>query len=214
MTLLACLGCCASAAAAEGGATLEGVVTRVIDGDSLRLRVDGEERAIRLSEIDAPELDQPHGPDAMRALHERALGRNARAIVVDTDRYGRTVADVWIDGAQINHEMVRLGHAWAYTRYAKSLEIIELEDAARRAGRGLWQLDPAERTAPWEWRRQSRRTTDEPSEAVEAEPVVCGLKTRCAQMQSCEEARRYLTKCDQASLDGDRDGIPCESLCR
>ena len=41
----------------------------------------------------------------------------------------------------------------------------------------------------------------------------CGSKRYCTQMQSCEEARFYLSKCGLDKLDKDKDGIPCESLC-
>lgn len=42
----------------------------------------------------------------------------------------------------------------------------------------------------------------------------CGGKTKCAQMDSCEEAYYYLRKCGLTRLDGDGDGVPCESICR
>lgn len=42
----------------------------------------------------------------------------------------------------------------------------------------------------------------------------CGLKTRCREMGSCDEARFYLTQCGVKSLDGDGDGVPCASLCK
>ena len=42
---------------------------------------------------------------------------------------------------------------------------------------------------------------------------VCGSKRRCTEMQSCEEAQFYLTRCGVRSLDRDRDGVPCEVLC-
>lgn len=42
----------------------------------------------------------------------------------------------------------------------------------------------------------------------------CENLKSCAQMKSCEEARRYLQACPNAPMDGDRDGIPCEDhLC-
>lgn len=50
-------------------------------------------------------------------------------------------------------------------------------------------------------------------EATSEAAWVCGSKRRCTEMQSCEEARFYLTKCGVRSLDRDRDGVPCESLC-
>lgn len=42
----------------------------------------------------------------------------------------------------------------------------------------------------------------------------CGSKTVCSQMESCEEARFFLNTCDLGRLDGDGDGVPCESVCR
>jgi hypothetical protein len=41
----------------------------------------------------------------------------------------------------------------------------------------------------------------------------CGEKSTCGQMASCEEAMFYLRQCGLRRLDGDRDGVPCESLC-
>jgi hypothetical protein len=42
----------------------------------------------------------------------------------------------------------------------------------------------------------------------------CGTKTKCGQMTSCEEAKFYLNQCGIGSLDGNKDGVPCEKLCR
>lgn len=39
----------------------------------------------------------------------------------------------------------------------------------------------------------------------------CEGKTRCSQMRSCEEATFYLQNCPGTKMDGDEDGVPCES---
>lgn len=39
----------------------------------------------------------------------------------------------------------------------------------------------------------------------------CEGKTRCSQMSSCDEATFYLQNCPGTEMDGDRDGVPCES---
>lgn len=39
----------------------------------------------------------------------------------------------------------------------------------------------------------------------------CEGKTHCSEMRSCEEAEFYLRNCPNTEMDGDRDGIPCES---
>ena len=45
--------------------------------------------------------------------------------------------------------------------------------------------------------------------------VECGKKQYCSQMDSCEEAKAYPKQCPNRShLDGDKDGIPCEKICR
>jgi hypothetical protein len=42
----------------------------------------------------------------------------------------------------------------------------------------------------------------------------CGSKRYCSQMTSCKEAKYYLNVCGLKKLDRDRDGIPCEKLCK
>lgn len=42
----------------------------------------------------------------------------------------------------------------------------------------------------------------------------CGAKRYCNEMSSCKEALHYLRDCGLSRLDGDGDGVPCESLCR
>lgn len=39
-------------------------------------------------------------------------------------------------------------------------------------------------------------------------------RVTCAMMDSCADAIFHLTQCGQTQLDRDRDGVPCESICR
>ena len=196
--------------AAPGPSPLEGRVVGITDGDTLTLLVGGEPVRIRLAQIDAPEKRQPYGDAAKQALSALAFGKPARVEVVDRDRYGRTVGEVFVDGVDVNQEMVRRGHAWAYTRYSHSVEIVALEDEARAAGRGLWALPGDRREAPWLWRREARTPA---APVTHAAPLACGERRTCDQMTRCEEARFYLEQCGLRALDGDGDGVPCEALC-
>lgn len=196
------------ACAASSPALLEGRVVSISDGDTLTLLVDERPVKIRLAQIDAPELRQPHGRHAKAALSDYAFGRTARVEVVDVDDYGRSVGEVYVDDVHVNFELVRQGHAWAYTRYARGVEIIDLENEARAAQRGLWRLPEEQRDPPWVWRHRGSRTRAQPDDPR------CGAKRACREMTSCAEARLYLTQCGLDTLDGDGDGIPCESLCR
>jgi endonuclease YncB( thermonuclease family) len=208
----------ASFAADDDAATvLEGEVVRISDGDSLTLLVAGRPTRVRLAQIDAPERRQPYGQQAKAELSRLAFGRQARAVVVDIDDYGRTVAEVFVDGVHLNQALVRSGHAWAYTRYARSTAIIDIENEARTAQRGLWQLPEAERDPPWEWRHRKREGRRRPTPRANPNDspasFECGAKRTCSEMQSCAEALFYLKDCGLSRLDADGDGIPCESRC-
>lgn len=79
--------------------TRYGTVERVVDGDTIVFNVgDAKNERVRLADIDTPELDQPWGEEAKAALKVWAENRKAEIRIVDTDRYGRLVATLWIDG--------------------------------------------------------------------------------------------------------------------
>jgi endonuclease YncB( thermonuclease family) len=210
-TVLLLPGCPAGSEPAPASATepqvLNGRVVGITDGDTLTLLVGRRQVRVRLAQIDAPESDQPYGKKAKAALSALAFGKQARVEVVDIDRYGRTVGEIFVDGIDINREMVRAGHAWAYTKYSHTTEIIELEASARAAKQGLWTLPENQREPPWLWRHARRPPRPKPG------PRACGTRTYCSEMANCEEARFYFEQCGVDSLDGDGDGIPCESLC-
>lgn len=126
-------------------------VDRVTDGDTIVLM---DRRRIRLHGIDAPEQDQPYGSVATAAL-KYMVGRSVYLVATDTDRYGRTVAQLYHskEGYDINASMVCAGYAWWYERYAPDNRLLEgCENEAREAPKGLWEdKDPM---PPWVWRRR------------------------------------------------------------
>jgi endonuclease YncB( thermonuclease family) len=222
-TALAVLALATAAAAAPKG-VLEGRVVGVRDGDDIVLLVGKTEQRIRLANIDAPERGQPWGERAKQALSQRVFGKDVRVNEVTTDRYGRTVGEVYADDVCVNCELVRDGHAWVYRRYNQDPVLPKLEDEARAARRGLWSLPEAQRVPPWEWRHGGSEggeprgiaPTPAPATAPATGTAVftCGTKTYCREMRSCDEARFFLSQCGLTRLDGDGDGVPCEKLCR
>ena len=206
---------------ATAAADLTGKVVGVHDGDTLTLLVAGnQQRKVRLGEIDTPELAQPYGSKAKQALSDLVFGREARVVVQDIDRYGRTVGRVYVGAVDVNAELVKQGAAWVYRQYLRDQSLLPLEAQAQAAKAGLWALQPDQRLPPWDWRRQekSAKTSGNveppPSAAVPAAAFSCGSKRTCSQMETCDEAKFYLTTCGVRSLDGDGDGQPCEKLCR
>jgi micrococcal nuclease len=108
--------------------------------------------------IDCPETGQGFGSRAKFFTSELVFGKVVTVIPHDTDRYGRTVADVVLaDGRVLNYELLKAGLAWWYRQYARNIgTLAQLEAEAREAKRGLWsQPNPV---PPWEWRRAKRET--------------------------------------------------------
>lgn len=191
-------------------------VIAVLDGDTVLIAQSGKRPSkVRLAEIDAPEKAQPFGMKSRQALVDQVLKREVRVETVATDKFGRLVAQLQIDGRSINQQQVRSGMAWEYSYFHRDKRYIALQQEAQQARRGLWsQPEP---TPPWEWRKAHSDTGQgvqrkAPSSNSSAD-FTCASKHRCAQMRSCDEAHYYLTHCHLTVLDKDGDGIPCPTLC-
>ncbi len=130
-----------------------GRVIGIADGDTITvLTADKTQHRIRLWGIDAPETGQDFGSRAKQAASGLAFGKQVTIRTRDTDRYGRTVAEVILpDGRSMNREMVKQGMAWWYRQYApRDSELARLETDAKAARIGLWsQPNPV---PPWNWR--------------------------------------------------------------
>jgi endonuclease YncB( thermonuclease family) len=136
-------------------------IVGVTDGDTVKaLTSDFQLLKIRLSWIDAPELSQAFGYRAKQAMSAMVFGRHVELRIYGLDRYGRTLAVIILDGADVNLAMVRSGMAWVYDRYIAETDAGTQADyyaaqaAAQKQGRGLWaDPNPIE---PWEYRRNAR----------------------------------------------------------
>ena len=134
---------------------VEAEVSRVIDGDTVVVLLDGAETRVRLTAIDAPELTQPHGPFSRAHLISLTTNRTITIHSHGRDRYGRTLATLFAGDININLAMVRAGYAWRYRYARKTGPIAEAEALARAEGRGLWARDGA--VAPWVFRKGEGR---------------------------------------------------------
>lgn len=120
-------------------------VARVIDGDTFTC---SGGRRVRLLLVDAPERSQHPAGDSATAALQRLIHRDVEVALEfgrdSTDRYGRTLAFVWLeDGRMVNQELVRRGWAVVYLydrknlRYAPRIEAAQ--DSARTERRGWWR---------------------------------------------------------------------------
>jgi endonuclease YncB( thermonuclease family) len=127
-------------------------VIRVTDGDTIVVLHEKRKIKIRLANIDAPEKDQAFGREARQLLFTRVQKKQVRIATQATDKYGRSVAVVSLDGQNINEELVRRGLAWAY--FHPEAQYVELQQEAQHARRGLWQQ--AHPIEPSQWRKRKK----------------------------------------------------------
>jgi micrococcal nuclease len=194
----------ASAAARPSGAfTKQGMVTYVVDGDTVdvTLRGGGRER-VRLIGIDTPESGSCYAERA--AAQARRLALRKRVVLKgdptqDTrDRYGRLLAYVWTAaGKDVGYQLVGGGFAKVYV-YAAPFQRLaayrRAEVSARSAARGVWDC-------------VEREEGCHPS-YTPCLPVTGDLD--CADVRVLGKAPVRVSGSDPYRLDGDDDGWGCE----
>lgn len=143
-------------------ATLTARVTSVHDGDTITVLSNNTEHKIRLNGIDAPELGQAFGQASKRNLSGLIFGKAVQIETNKTDRYGRLIGTVLLDGRDINLAQLRAGMAWYYKQYERDVAVerrssyADAEREARVARRGLWA--DAAPVAPWDYRHPDPAT--------------------------------------------------------
>ena len=151
--VLAAIAAVLGAYTARGTASataLEGLVVRVVDGDTIHVRIGDRTEKVRYIGVNTPETHHPTrgveagGREAHEINRQLVTGRRVRLEldVQERDRYGRLLAYVWVGDVMVNAELVTRGYAQVMTvppnvRY-QSL-FLAREREARESGRGLWR---------------------------------------------------------------------------
>jgi micrococcal nuclease len=128
---------------------LEGTVVRIVDGDTIHVRLGERIEKVRYIGVDTPEIhhpargEEPGGRAAAAVNRELVEGRHVRLEldVQARDRYGRLLAYVWVEETMVNAELVRRGFAQVMTvppNVRHQSLFVRLQREARDAGRGLW----------------------------------------------------------------------------
>ena len=127
-----------------------GKVVSIHDGDTITVLQGKQQIKVRLFGIDAPELKQPHGKKSKQFLSNLIAGKNVEVDENGKDRYKRTIGTIYLNGTDINAQMVANGYAWAYRKFSK--KYTAQESKAKSQKLGLWR--DKEPTPPWEWRQK------------------------------------------------------------
>ena len=201
------------AALAVGHSTpaIADTVLSVGDGDTLTVTGTIGRRTIRLACVDAPETAQrPYGYAARAALQQLVpVGSRVQIEVGDTDRYGRTVAEVWRGSTNVNLQLVVRGHAFVYRQYLRSPcssnLYLSAEQKAQRAGLGVWAVSGGI-TRPWNFRhgRQSSASRNRSNSGASDYYTCRSIGSWAGAQELLREGHTY--------LDRDGDGVACESL--
>lgn len=194
--------------------TVSGKVASVGDGDTLAVTIGGKRKTVRLACIDAPEMKQGAWGKQSSAKLKGLLpiGQSVKLREIETDKYGRTVGEIFVGNKSINLEMVKAGQAAVYRQYldgcgSNKQAFLDAENNAISKKLGFWnQACP---TMPWDFRR--------------GKSAKCSVTTQSSQQQSgyipgtCKQLKamgvgpfhvgdpNYTSK-----RDGDGDGIACE----
>lgn len=143
------------------GPTVDGVVDRVVDGDTIHVLVDGADVTVRMIGINTPETVKPDSPVECFGPQSSDF---AKAVLSDQpvllefddgqgrqDKYGRTLAYVWRaspSGEPVLFNLEAVAGGYAYERQYSSTApawkdvLRAAQDSARAAGRGLWGACP------------------------------------------------------------------------
>lgn len=219
ITLIVLFVCAATAlaglasAASTGEFTQRGVVTEVVDGDTLRVRLaSGKSERVRLIGIDAAERGACFAEQAGQRARQLAL---SKPVVLrgdrtqDTrDRYGRLLAYVWIPGGRdLGYQLVAAGFAKVYVHRVPFQRLPAYRTAERRAKSapaGAWKacttIRPVVPSLP-----QAGNCHPSYDPCL---PVVADLD--CADVRALGVAPVRVVGSDPYRLDGDGDGYGCE----
>ena len=142
-------------------------VTRAYDGDTIKAKGHDIEIKVRLVGIDAPETSkkkrqpgQPFGQKSKKYLAGMVLNKTVDIKGYGLGRYGRILGVIYLNGKNINLEMVKAGLAEVYKgKPPKGFNIESYRHAeteARTAQRGMWSLGN-KYVSPKEWRKMHRK---------------------------------------------------------
>lgn len=193
-------------------------VIKIHDGDTISVvnTQDNSAKKVRLACIDAPEDSQPQGRLSTVTLTAFIpVGTEVDLNIVDTDRYGRSVAEVIKNNVNVNQSLLKKGQAVVYHKYLSNCpdgnSYIQAEKLAKDQKIGFW--NDSSFITPEDWRRGERSIVAKPKPV--SQPVSNNgrgyIAGTCKYLRSLGMSRfrpgdpNYTRKRDR-----DRDGVACE----
>jgi endonuclease YncB( thermonuclease family) len=201
-----------------------GLVTRVIDGDTIEVAIGSGVYAVRYLGIDAPASGASvewYGPQATGANREMVAGKTVVLVkdVSDTDSDGRLLRYVLSDQEFVNYEMVRLGFALVSASppdLACQSIFLSLETEARNAMSGLWSPtatpEATDTPTPTATPEYTPTPTLFPACDCEGPKLSCKVFSRQSSAQACFEYCKATGYGDIFNMVYNNIGNACEGL--
>ncbi|WP_341532147.1 thermonuclease family protein (plasmid) [Nostoc sp. UHCC 0302] len=202
---------------------LNATIVSVGDGDTIRVRTGNKTVTVRLACIDAPEMKQsPWGQQSSARLKQLLpVGQAITLRPVETDKYKRLVAEIYVGNRSINVNMVQEGEAVVYRQYLKGCpqskdSLLQGENYAKQQRLAFWsQSNPV---MPWDFRHKTtQRTTSALAQGQQqnncdpAYPDFCIPKNSPdLNCRDISQRRFKVLPPDPHGFDRDGDGIGCE----
>lgn len=200
-----------------------GVVTKITDGDTIHVNIDGVDYPVRYIGMDTPEVGAKGAAPASQYNSYLVLGKTVTLIkdVSETDRYDRLLRYVFVGNTFVNYEMVARGYASAGTwepDTACDAVFAEAMASARTKQLGMW--------APVIIPPTSIPATALPIAGIPTKTPAPSLGSNCDPSYptvcipppppdlDCKDIpykRFKVLAPDPHRFDGDHDGIGCES---
>lgn len=205
-------------------------VSKVIDGDTIDVTDKNDQtKRVRIIGIDTPETKDPRKPvqcfghEASAKAYELLFDKQVMLSIPkfeSEDKYGRQLAYVQVNNLDYGAMMISEGYAYHYSRFPHNrMELYKtLETQARDAGSGLWTSETCNgKASPVD--DASSNITPSTSLIEPATTCSCDTNTKnCSHFKRQPEAQAYFQCCmekvgfDVHKLDGDGNGLVCESL--
>jgi micrococcal nuclease len=146
---------CGGSLRVSRSAKFPATVERVVDGDTIVVRLSGRTEKVRVLGVNTPETVSPkvgvqcYGPQASAYTHSRLPPGTRVTLETDVevrDKYGRLLAYVYVGGDRFDDDLLRLGYGRLLIippngEYARVMMQEELQ--AKSAGAGLWGACPS-----------------------------------------------------------------------
>ncbi|MFC4556909.1 thermonuclease family protein [Virgibacillus kekensis] len=209
----------------SAGGSPSAELVRVVDGDTLLTKINGEEEYIRLLLVDTPETKhpdlsvQPYGKAASNFLKETFSKSKSIRLEYGTDKrdkYDRLLAYVYTqEGKMVNKLLLRKGLARVAYVYPPNDKYVEefrkIEQKAQKQNLNIWSL---EGYVTEEGFNPKMKSTEKPPE-IQYDPM--GPDRDCDDFTSQREAQAFFEasggpETDSHRLDGEGDGRVCEGL--